>query len=69
MLSCFFGRSTSFIHRTLRTAILRLTVRSIDMRKLPAKIRLSLSWKRWRMLQKFRFGWEAFIFGEGEKPP
>lgn len=69
MISRFLGRSTSFIYRTLRTAIMRLSIRNIDMRKLPSATRISLSGKRWRNFKKYMVGWENFIFGEGEKPP
>jgi len=69
MLAKFLGRSTSYIHRTLRTAIMHLTLRSIDMRKLPSKARLYYSGIRWRKFQKFWTAWEKWIFGEGEKPP
>lgn len=68
-ISKFLGRSTSFIHRTLRTAIQRLSIRSLDMRKLPGKIRLYTSGVRWRNLQKYAEAWTAFILGEGERPP
>lgn len=69
MISKFLGRSTSFIHRTLRTAILRFTLHNVDMRKLPTKIRLSTSTKRWINFKKYWRRWESFIFGESEEPP
>lgn len=68
-LAGFLGRSTSFIYRVLRTAILRLTLRSIDMRKLPGTIRLSTSIRRRLSMEKYRAGWEAFLLGAEDKPP
>ena len=69
MISDALGRSTSYIHKILRIAIQRLSVRSMDMRKLPGQIRLYNSRKRWITLQKYLPSWTAFILGEGEKPP
>lgn len=69
MISRALGRSTSFIHRTLRTAILRLCLRPIDMRKLPSATRLRCSSIRWNTLQKYLPAWEAWLLGEGDKPP
>jgi hypothetical protein len=64
-----FGRSTSFIHKRLRTAISRGIIHMVQMRKLPSSIRLLTSSRRRRMLQTYLPLWEAFILGEGDKPP
>lgn len=69
MISKVLGRSTSFIHRTLRAAIMHLCLYSIDMRKLPSAIRLRCSSIRWNTLLKYWRGWEAFLLGEEDKPP
>ena len=69
MISKALGRSTSYIHRTLRTALMRACLRPIDMRKLPSKARLYYNGFRWRTLQKYLPGWELWILGEGDKPP
>lgn len=69
MLSKFLGRSTSYIHRILKTAKLRLTLRHVDMRKLPNQTRICQSRNRWRNFQKFWTAWEQFITGECDRPP
>lgn len=69
MLSKFLGRSTSFIHRVIRTAIKRHTLHMVDMRKLPSQTRLSTSIKRWINLLKIWTGWKAWIKGDCDEPP
>jgi hypothetical protein len=69
MLSRVLGRSTSFIHRILKTAVQRLSIRKIDMRKLPSIVRLRCAAIRWNSLLKYWPLWEAWICGLGEKPP
>ena len=69
MLSKISGRSTSFIHRILKTAVQRLSIRKIDMRKLPGQVRLRCAAIRWNSLLKYWPLWEAWICGVGEKPP
>lgn len=68
-LSNALGRSCSFIHRTLRAAIMQGVLRLIDKRKLPNKIRLATSGRRRKMLQIYMPLWEAFMLGETDKPP
>lgn len=68
MIAKALGRSTSFVHRVTE-ANKWYGHRKIDMRKLPALIRLGCSIKRWLNLQKYMAAWEAWICGEGEKPP
>jgi hypothetical protein len=63
------GRSTSYIHRIVRTAITRGLTHFIDKRKLPNQTRLRCSSIRRKTLIKYLPGWEAFILGEGDKPP
>jgi len=69
MLSKFLGRSTSFVHRTLNTVSARLFRRTVDMRKMPNQARIYNSGSRWRTFQKYMSLWEAFIYGEVDKPP
>jgi hypothetical protein len=68
-LSDAFGRSTSYIHKALRTAITRGVTHFLDKRKLPAQTRLRCSLIRQKMLTKYLPQWMAFIFGEEDKPP
>jgi hypothetical protein len=67
-LAAWLGRSTSFVQRILEFN--RLTAHaSHDLRKLPARIRrLSASRLREELMLWGR-AWEAWILGEGEKPP
>jgi len=62
-LAKMFGRSTSVIHRLLKVA------HYLDLRKLPARVRLFAA-KRQRlgMIKYLKF-WENFAFGIGERPP
>lgn len=69
MISKFLGRSTSWVHYTLRTQILNGFLRVMDMRKLPGNTRISTSGQRWRKLLKLWSQWEAFLYGEEDKPP
>jgi len=69
MISQGLGRSRSYVHHILRAAIMRLSLRPIDMRKLPSATRLRCSTIRWNILQRFLPSWEKWILGEGEKPP
>ena len=68
-LSNVFGRSTSFIHRCIQTSIIRGISHFVNKRKLPSQTRLACSASRRRMLIKYMVLWEAFIFGEVDKPP
>jgi len=69
MIAKFLGRSTSFVHRTLRAAIMQFCLRPIDMRKLPSNTRMLTSSFRWDQLLKYWDAWSAFLMGEGDKPP
>jgi len=64
-LSETFGRSTSVLHRILKRAGFRLT----DLRKLPARVRKLAHARRTRTMMFLARAWEAFMLGEGEKPP
>jgi hypothetical protein len=66
-LSAVFGRSTSYIHKCTR-AVSNFSS-FVDKRKLPSSIRLLTSSSRRRNLAKWFSLWEAFIFGEVDKPP
>lgn len=63
------GRSRSYIHKRLRTAIARGNIHMVQMRKLPNAIRLRCSSIRRKTLERFLPQWEAYILGEGDKPP
>jgi hypothetical protein len=63
-LSKAFGRSTSVIHRILQVAGGRR-----DLRKLPARTRILASLRNHKMMMTRLAAWEAFILGNGEKPP
>jgi len=65
ILSRAFGRSTSIIHKILK----RAHVRTNDLRKLPPRIRRLASARQWNTIMKLQSQWEAFMLGEGEKPP
>jgi hypothetical protein len=68
-LSEAFGRSTSFIHRVLRNAIMLHSIHSSDLRKLPHKHKLFNSVRRWMNLYLQMPNWETWILGEEERPP
>jgi transposase len=73
-ISKAFGRSTSVIHR----ALTRLEKHGhnkfvngsrIDIRKLPYRVRMALSVKRWKTMMKQLGNWETWILGDGVEPP
>lgn len=68
-LSTALGRSTSYIHHILKTALTRGLTHFIDKRKLPNQTRLLSASRRRKMLEKYLPQWEAFMLGEGDKPP
>ncbi len=68
-ISMVLGRSFSFIHKRVRTAITRGLLTFIDKRKLPNQIRLRTSAARMRNLVKWMRSWERFILGEVDEPP
>jgi len=68
-LSQALGRSTSYIHRIVKTAITRGLIRFIDKRKLVSQTRLATSARRRVMLQRYLPAWEMFMLGETDKPP
>ena len=57
------GRSTSYIHRILRTQIVRGWMRKVDKRKLVSQIRLRTSAIRVNLLSKLWQGWLDFMYG------
>lgn len=69
-----FGRSTSVVHRALvKVERYRYNLdvwgRRIDLRKLAYRTRMRVSaFKRWKLFQQLS-AWEAWICGEGDKPP
>ena len=69
-----FGRSTSVIYRALVKVErywhnLDVWGRRVDMRKLPYRARMrGSSIRRFKMFQLLA-AWEAWVCGEGDKPP
>lgn len=65
------GRSTSFIHETLRNAKLLglLKDRLYDQRKCPRKTRLLGTRRKLNSLLFYIKLWESWILGEGDEPP
>jgi hypothetical protein len=68
-IATVLGRSFSYIHNRVRTAITRGILHFIDKRKLPSATRLRTSSIRMKNLYKWMKLWEAFILGETERPP
>ncbi len=68
-IAAAFGRSTSIVFRVLKNAESLKTLRRFDMRKLPRKAKLFYASIRHATLLKLLSEWEAWICGEGEKPP
>jgi len=68
-ISIVLGRSFSYIHKRVRTAINRGLLHFIDKRKLPSQIRLATSTKRMINLQKWITLWTPFILGEVDRFP
>lgn len=69
MLAKLFRRSTSFIHRIVRTSITRGINHFVDKRKLPNVTRLQTASARWRTIYNYWAGWVRFIKGVEAKPP
>jgi hypothetical protein len=69
MLSKALGRSTSYVYRVIRKAEMLDCLRWIDMRKLPNKTRKWCRPRRWKTLMNLWQQWEAWMLGEGERPP
>lgn len=68
-IAAAFGRSRSYVHKCVRTAILRGLTHFIDKRKLPSSTRLRCSSIRRKTLSKYIIGWIKFANGEVDKPP
>ena len=64
-----FGRSTSAVFKTIKVAEGLQTLRGVDLRKMPAHVRLRSASFRWQTLMKLLPLWEAWILGEGDRPP
>ena len=69
LIASFLGRSTSFVHRILKFNRALGALRKTDLRKIPRRVR-ELS----RMVQHSRLirhwgSWEAYLLGEGDRPP
>lgn len=63
-----FGRSTSFVYRIISRARV-LALNRKDLRKLPRLSRTRYAARMRFILKTLLKKWEAFILGEGEKPP
>ncbi|MBT0160693.1 hypothetical protein G4O51_12005 [Candidatus Bathyarchaeota archaeon A05DMB-2] len=64
-----FGRSRSLIHRILKFNKLLGTLPWRDYRQLPDRVKKIGNARQQRQLAFFMEKWQAFILGEGEKPP
>jgi len=64
-----FGRSTSCVFRTIKTAEDRETLRRFDKRKLPPRIRRMSASLKHRLLMKLLPQWISWILEEREEPP
>ena len=65
-----FGRSTSVVYRRIKKAVeLYGTLRRIDMRKMPHRIRMLAKSRQWKTLVSMLPQWEKWILGEEEEPP
>jgi IS30 family transposase len=69
IISQALGRSRSYVYRTLRFNLNIGNLRYFDMRKLPNKTRKWSSRLRWKTLMELWQKWEAWMLGEGDKPP
>jgi hypothetical protein len=69
-ISHVLGRSFSFIHKRVRTAITRGNLYFIDKRKgITNTTRLTTSASRMRNLIKWFSLWESYLLGETDRPP
>jgi len=68
-LSRLFGRSTSVIRRILKVAEKRGVLRAWDLRKIPPRVRRLQRARIERTMVCLVRAWEAFMLGEGGKPP
>jgi len=62
-------RSTSYIHKVIAQTKKHGGFPNIDQRKMPSRIRLAQSVKRWFKLDFMINLWMPFIKGEEDKPP
>jgi hypothetical protein len=68
-LTKFTGRSASMIHKVLKFNENLRSIPRVDLRKMPAQLRLRTAQKHRLTLQRFMQLWEAFILGETDRPP
>ena len=68
-IAAAFGRSTSAVHKAIKYNENLSCLRRFDLRKLPPTLRARSASFRWQTLIKLMSQWEAWICGEGEKPP
>lgn len=68
-ISTVLGRSYSYIHKRVRTAITRGILYFIDKRKLASSTRLATSARRMANLERWIQLWTPFILGEVDRPP
>lgn len=69
-LSQAFGRSTSVVHKALKTAFwIAYTRRLNDLRKIPRLIRERHATYSLRTLRKYLKAWEIWILSEEGEPP
>jgi len=68
-LSKAFGRSASTIQRIFKRASYDYTFKYYDFRKIPYRRRMQISAFVRAKLAKLKRQWEAWMCGEGDKPP
>lgn len=64
-----FGRSVSVVFRAIRKVRAFAGLRREDLRKLPRRRREFNASKSHFFMVKLRSAWEAWVCGEGERPP
>ena len=64
----FLGRSKSFVDRILIRNV-GCGIRYFDLRTLKNQSRIINARTLWTKLQELRLQWEAWMLGEGERPP
>lgn len=64
-----FGRSVSVVFNAIRKARFFASLRREDLRKLPRRRREFNASKSHFFMVKLRAAWEAWVCGEGERPP
>jgi len=64
-----FGRSRSVVHRILKRNMMYGVLKRFDLRKLPSHVRKLSAVRTWRTMLVLLLRWEAWVLGDGERPP